>query len=327
MVRQAWLWAWTTVGVLAFVGCGPNDRIQLCYERPAEVVVEPAIRALGIAEFGGQTAEDRKWGAIASDRLAEALDESNRKYDRFVLVDRRRLSAILDEQDLQAAFSDSSQAAQAGKLAHVDAMIYGTVHSSTQDETVESTAFDPIRQSARTVTRIRRHVMMSVNFTIDDVQTGKTIATDSVVREFDSEKQDATSMGKIGKLVGFSGGAAPPADQIAVGLIDQCVQEFLRKISPHVITAEEALGKGKSEIVKTGNTLAVAGDYPAALEAYLAGVKEIPEDHQAVFNAGLMYEALGELDLAEQQYHLAFQMKPEPQYVMARQRVRQEAAR
>jgi hypothetical protein len=108
---------------LTLVGCGEKEKVELRYDRPAKYEVPANVRTLGIAQFGGTTATDRQWGDIASDRLAARLDTYNNKYHRYQLVDRKRLKAILDEQDLQSAFADSSHAVQAGKLAHVDGMI------------------------------------------------------------------------------------------------------------------------------------------------------------------------------------------------------------
>ena len=74
-------------------GCGPKDTVELRYDRPAHYEISPKIRTLGIAEFGGKTTIDRRWGDIASDRLAAQLDTYNNKYHRYQLVDRKRLKA------------------------------------------------------------------------------------------------------------------------------------------------------------------------------------------------------------------------------------------
>jgi predicted TPR repeat methyltransferase len=89
----------------------------------------------------------------------------------------------------------------------------------------------------------------------------------------------------------------------------------------------ERLAKGKSDAVDTGNKLAEASDYKGALEVYLQAIKEKPDDHGAMFNAGLMCEAAGDLKQAQDYYDRAFRLKPEEQYIRARQRVRTEAVR
>ena len=126
-------------------------------------------------------------------------------------------------------------------------------------------------------------------------------------------------------MMGFGGDNLPPADQALSQLIDQCVDEFIVKISPHQVTVSEKLHRGKSDGVRTGNTLALAGDYAEALEAYQVAIREKPDDHEAIFDAGVACEAMGQMDKAEEFYDRAFKLKPKQQYVMARKRVRQEA--
>jgi len=302
-------------------GCNPKKAIQLRYERAASIEIPAGIKRVGIAEFGGQTAEDKKWGAIASDRLTAALAERNRKYNRYELVDRQRLKAILDEQDLQAAISDSATAGQAGKLAHVQAMVYGTVRATVKETSGTKNVVD-LRRGMKSVPYTHRYCVAAVNFTMDDVGTGKTLATASTTREYDSDK-GTSRFSQVTRMAGMTAGAGE-LDQIVVALIDECVAEFLSKISPHEVVVSEELQRGKSEIVGTGTKLAAAGDYKEALECYKKGMAEAPDDHEAVFDAGVMYEALGDLKKAEELYNKAFTMKPVERYVLARQRVRTE---
>jgi len=316
--------------LLLATGCGEKYKVTLRYDRPAQVEIPAKVRALGIAQFGGKTTMDKRWGDIASDRLAARLHEYNSKYNRYQLVDRKRLKAILDEQDLAAAFSDSSQAVQAGKLAKVDAMIYGTVTVTSQDQRGTRTKLNPISGKTKEVSYVKRHVMSAVNFTIDDVATGRTLYAKSLMRDYDSDKsKDGGGSGNVvgGMVKGlFGGGSDTPeaTEQVASNLIDQCVEAFLMQISPHEVVVTETLGKGKSEAVETGNKLAEAGDYAEALEAYQAGLREEPGDHDALFNSGVMYEAMGKFAEAEKCYGDAFKTKPEAQYVQARKRVRME---
>ena len=146
--------------------------------------------------------------------------------------------------------------------------------------------------------------------------------------EYDSEKDETkTGAASVGRRLGFASGALPPADQIVSHLIDECVQEFLSKISPHEVVVEEQLQKGKSKIVGTGNKLAEAGEYKEALECYEQAIRQNADDHGALFNAGLMHEALGDLARAEELYSKAVQVEPESRYIFARKRVRSESGK
>lgn len=314
------------MGFILLAGCGGGQNIQIRYERPPQYQISSGIKRLAVAEFGGHTARDRQWGSIASDRLAAALDEYNRKFERYELVDRKRLRAIMDEQDLQLAISDAASASQAGKLANVHAMIYGSVKVTASDQRATKVVPDFVRRKVKTVTYTKRYCLTAVNFTMDNVSTGKTLAAVSLTREYDSEK-DKTKSGPaaVGKMLGFTGGSLPPTDQIISHLIDECVQEFLSKISPHEVVVEEQLQGGKGKIVKTGNKLAEAGEYKDALECYEKAIRLKADDHGALFNAGLMHEALGNLAKAEELYNRAFEAKPESRYIFARKRVRMES--
>jgi tetratricopeptide (TPR) repeat protein len=322
MFGPRWIALSACAAVAVLAGCEPKETLQLRYDRPAQYAIAPEVRTLGIAQFEGKTRDDRRWGDIASDRLAGQLDEYNKKYNRYQLVDRKRLKAVLDEQDLQAAFSDSSKAVAAGKIAHVDAMIYGSVSVTVRDEhaTRASLGMEGVKQ----VPYVRRFILAAVNFTIDSVQTGKTLATLAAQKEYNSDKDKSGGAGAVMSAVGLGGGPSP-ADEVVSRLIDECVQEFVAKISPHEITVSEPLLSGKDKAVKTGNTLAMSKDYAEALEAYEAAIRANPNDDQAVFNAGLMYEAMGKLDKAAEYYGRAFKIKPEARYVQARKRVRIEA--
>jgi len=318
-----------TWGILA--GCdfgGGGQKLQLKYDRPAQYEIPERIRILGIAEFGGQGHQEVKWGEIASDRLASQLDAYNKQFNRYQLVDRKRLKAVLDEQDIQAAFSDSAKAVQAGKIAHVDAMIYGNVNVTARDEQITKTTVDVLNQGVKEVHRTKRYVMAAVTFTIDDVETSKTLATVSATREYDSEKTDANAskIASVTKLIGVGGSNLPASDQIISQLIDECVAEFVAKISPHQIVETETLHKGKSEAVKTANKLALTGDYAEALDLYKTAIAAHPDDHEAIFDCGVTYEAMGKLGEAEKCYDKAFKMEPQDQYLHARKRVRVENA-
>ncbi len=312
--------------IVALAGCGETKQaIQISYNRPAAYEISESIRKLAIAEFGGKTAADKRWGDIASDKLASELETYNRQFKRYQLVDRKRLRAIMDERDLQLAISDTSSAGKAGKLANVDAMIYGNVTAISRDEQGTHEVYDFARNATKTVPYTKRYCMATINFTMDDINSSKTITTVTVTREYDSEKQNSSGAAVIAMAIGVGGNKVAPVDGVLEDLIDQCVKEFVSKVSPHQVAFSEKLMIGNSKAVATANKLAFAGEYSEALDLYLKAIEQKGDDDGAMFNAGLMYEAMGKLDRAEQLYDRAFKTSDKDKYVLARRRVRVEA--
>jgi tetratricopeptide (TPR) repeat protein len=252
--------------------------------------------------------------------LASKLDALNKRYERFQLVDRKRLGEILAERDMQLAVADNTQAVQAGKLADVQAIIYGTVHVVSKDEQASRSRFDFASKRNVTEYYTKRYCSATVTFTMDDVRTSKTLVTLSLMREYDSDKNKDPFLSSLGT----GGNNVSPSHQVITDRIEQCVQEFIQKISPHSVEIVVKMEKGKSKAIGTGNRLARTGDYEESLEWYRRGLAEKPDDDGAMFNTGLVYEAQGNLKEAEQWYSKAFSLKDKEKYLQARTRVRQE---
>jgi hypothetical protein len=245
-------------GVLG--GCG-GPTVEVQYDRKAEYEIPRGVKRVAIAQLGGQTFEDKRWGDIASDKLASALNAYNQKYGRYELVDRKRLGAIMDERDLQMAISDTSSAAEAGKLANVHAMIYGTVHVDTQDQHRTGKKFDPIEGSMKDTSYTQRYCLVTVNFTMDDIRTGKTLVTTTIPEKYDSEEDSKVGVKGIGRRLGFAGNEVPPTQQIVNRLVQQAVDKFVAMISPYTERVRVKLAGGKSQQVKDGNQFGKRSGY------------------------------------------------------------------
>jgi tetratricopeptide (TPR) repeat protein len=317
MMRKHTLFLLVSACSLVFIGCGEKTEITFTYDRPAQYDIPPKVRRIAIVEFGGKEGTEKKWGEIASDVLSSALDEYNKKFHRYQLVDRKRSAAIMDERDFQMSVVDTDSAVKFGKIAKVDAMIYGTVYV-TQSEKVEETKIPiPSGYSVRfeTVKSTRYLSTAAITFTMDDVQTSKTICAVTVTRKYDSKDKEDKDEHKKDK-----GHLAA----ITQRLIEQCVEEFLQKISPHEETVTIRLEKGKSKAVKNGNNFAKEGEYNDAITMYKAGLSEKPDDYGAMFNIGVCHEALGELTEAHKWYDKALKYKADTKFIRARRRVRLE---
>jgi tetratricopeptide (TPR) repeat protein len=311
---------------LALGGCdGGGKTFGLTYERAPQYEVPAGVKRLAVADFVGKTPKDKRSAELAADKLSSELDICNRKFKRYQLVDRRRLAEILNERDRQIAIADSSEAVRIGKIADVQAMIYGSIQTDVQER---SEMRPSMTISGRPTEKLHRKIvgLVVINFTLDDVGTGKTLVAKTFTRDYDSDKPKGGQSGwaKVGSVLGVGGDSLPTHDQVVNGLIDEAVREFIVLISPHEVVIKEKLAGGDSKAVKDGNEYAGSKEYADALKCYLQGVKEKPNDHGAMFNAGLMYEAQRDFKNAELMYDKANSVKVDKKYIDARRRVRGE---
>ncbi len=312
-------------------GCGDGgtssdkSTITITYSRPPQIEVSKGIKKIAIAEFSGRDNRDSRWGEITSDKLASALDEYNRKFNRYDLVDRKNLKNILGEQDLQLAVAETGGATKIGKIAKVDAMIYGSVKINV--EHVDATKTVPnfsggMRNPVKTVHYKKLKVTAVITFTMDDIGTSKTIVGRTLTEDFDSDR-DNKQKGFAAALKSLTGSQDQVAEAEAANvLIDRCVQQFISIISPHEIKVSERLAKSKSKLVSSGNKLATAGEYGEALTCYQDALAVQPDDDAALYNAGLVCEATGKHKEAAEYYGKAFRANPERvEYAKAKTRV------
>ncbi len=304
--------------LLALFAAGCKDKgkeITISYDRPPKYQVRPEVRKIAIVQFGAKSGTEEKWGEIASDCLAHVMDEYNKKFKRYKLVDRKRVAAIMEERDFQMSIADTNQAVQFGKIANVDAMIYGTVYVTQQEKESVVNVSVPYGGSIPIKT-VHLLSTAAVTFAMDDVQTTKTICTVTVTRKYDSkDKKDKERYKKQGKNL----------NAITQNLINECVREFVGKISPHEVTVSVKLEAGESQSVKDGNNFASEKEYKDAIDMYIAALQQKPNDYGAMFNIGVCYEAMGMLREAEEYYDMALKHKKETEFIRARRRVRVES--
>lgn len=323
--RCTCLAAMAVLALIGVSGCGEEKGgIEVCYSRPAQYPIPETVRTIAVMPFSGQDVEGKRWGEVASDKLAVSLQEASRKFSRYQLVDRRRLKEMLDERDMQIAMGGNPEAVnKAGKLVNAQAILYGNIRVTPREERSTRQQMDRFSQTMRTVEYVRRTCSVSMSFTMNDPMNGKMLATGEFTRNYDSAKKS----GGFSEMFGIGGDDAsklPSVEQVVNDLIDEGVQQFVATISPHEVRFTERLEKGKNKLVATGNKLALAGDSQGALELYEQALAATPNDDGAAFNAGLMHEQLKNTDQALKMYKQAISLKDKPKYIQASQRLRKE---
>jgi len=302
-------------------GCFEQEvTVTLSYDRPAQVVIPDKVKRIAIARFAGANVQDQRWADITADKLSSELGKWSREYHRYELVDRGHLAQVLKEQDLQIMTSD--QAVSAGKIAQVQAIIFGDVRVQTRDEPAQRQQYNIVTRRMDTVYYRKRFCLVSVSLTMTDVDNSKQIHKFAIPKQFDSDKEGGNAA--IMKMFGMGSDNPPPVDDTVNKLVDEVVKEFTAQVSPTRAQVPVKLEPGASETVATGNKMAKAGDYAGALDVYKTAMQQKPDDDGAVFNAGVMQEALGHFAEADQLYFKAFQMGKKQKYIDARQRVHRE---
>jgi hypothetical protein len=304
------------------LGCGEDggkETIRVVYERQAEREVPQRIHQLAVNEFSGDDRGSGQWGQVASDKLLAALEQNNRKANRYSLVDRMGLKKILDERDLQTAFSDPEKAAShAGKLKVVDAIIYGDVLATHEKVQASKIGIDSSSLRPKTEYYDKLCCQVIVKFTMVDITNGSTLATLSTTENYDSDKDSKQS--KFAQILGHNG--AESYHEVLGVLVDKAVQKFVAYISPHEESVLVRLANVKSKAARRGNSLAGNGDYDGALTEYVAGMQEQPDDDGAMFNAGLMCEVKHDKVNAVKFYEQAFHARDDVRYSEALARAR-----
>ncbi|MDK1031748.1 MAG: CsgG/HfaB family protein [Planctomycetia bacterium] len=315
------------LGCAMLSSCG-GPKVIIRYARAPEIAIPDAIKSIAIVELGGQRAADRAYGEIAAAQLQDMLSRS----PRFELVERSRLRGILMEQDLaDAGITSATGAAKAGKVANVDAVIFGTVHVVVNDirGTRQESYIDSYgNQRYRTIPTLVRNVSASVNVAMVDTTTARVYATRSETTNFSSSRNRLP--GKRSWAEAFARKddptKVPPADQIINYLLGRGVEKFFMAVCPHYIVYEVQLSGVDSDPGKLANDYAKAGNFIEATKLFAEAVAVNPEDDGAVFNLGVMKEMAGDLHAALKLYQQALKMKgkSDDKYMQAEVRVRRE---
>ena len=137
---------------------------------------------------------------------------------------------------------------------------------------------------------------VSFEFELVDLRSNQKLAQDEIIRTFQGEFDENSLQDNSEK-------------HIVEDLVQQCVQAAVAKVSSHqestnVRFALDNYGIGSSE-VRTGNRLAVTGDWGSAVESWQLALQEDPENKAALFNLGLVHEINQNPNAAEIYYREA----------------------
>ena len=252
------------LGMLAGGGCA-TTRFNVPRLKPAEVNLGPVKKvAIGTIQGDG--------GGDISDALTQAIMTSG----RYEVVDRQHLDEVYREQSLGAA--GEAGAAQVGKVLGAAALIFGRVTQNRYTETVNGQQNTCMRNNqsypCTTYTRLGA-LKMSVNLKVVSAQSGKILATKTLLADFSKSTEARTDAQRITDPAWLANNVPPidNPDEIKTVAINNIVAEFMKAIAPYTVSVEVLLFD-LSDLPSTGRGVAAAksGDWSNAISAFQEAV-------------------------------------------------------
>lgn len=233
----------------------------------------------------------------------------------FEIVERSRIMQVMQELQLaQSGVIDEAQAAQVGKMLGVDAMITGNVTVSCEDRWIKENRKDK-KKGAYIVDCNKRVASAFATIRIIKVETGQVIGS-----------KQALKKEELKKCQGEYGNDLPTPEST----VDQCLQavagELVNHFSPRFELQKLEFAKIEGDDYKryaeTAKKALERYDLDTAYLQYATIVGQDPYNHAALFNMGVLEEAVGNYKQALERSTLAAKLKSkEDKYVKAQGRV------
>lgn len=254
---------------------------------------------LAVATQGGRVAligirGNQELTEVAQTRLIEKINESG----AYQLVEVP--SAVTIAQPIST--SPLPVKLQQGRMLGAQMLLEGQIKSALDNHSLGgSIAFgDPTLNVTLTVELI-------------DVDTGGTISRESVTKSFQGEfDRNPKSTNSIQRA------SARLAQQCA----EQVVEQLTRSYQPIEVSLASSTFRIGSGPLREGIEAAQSADWDTARAHFLRALAEDPNSHEALYNLGVVSEALGENAEALKYYAAAAKEKDSPQYRSAANRAK-----
>ena len=251
------------VVLILVTGCATTTTVRSWH--PAEVA-DVGGRRLAVVAVGGNST----YRGLAQKRLVDQLKSCAANDVLEISAETvRRHSGLYESLTQQSQFAESvrkahNQGADVMLVSHLEVGYNGLEVLGIQNITMGDPTID-----------------VSFEFELVDLRSNQKLAQDEIIRTFQGELDENSLQDNSEK-------------RIVEDLVQQCVQAAVAKVSSHqestnVRFALDNYGIGSSE-VRTGNRLAVIGDWSSAVESWQLALQEDPENKAALFNLGLAHE-------------------------------------
>jgi tetratricopeptide (TPR) repeat protein len=268
--------------------------------RPAEVNMA-AYQTVAVGEMRG----------TGSRTMTQTLEEALLSSNRFAVVDREHISAVMRELQLSSTdLADPAAAAKLGKVLTAGALIFGDVHSTYREEPDESRYKDE-KGAPHAVFTLRGEAYVRATFRIVDVATGRLI----VAKTYE-EKRDDMNRGQDQR--------PQPIDRLSLENAARraVVDRFMKSIVPH---QEYMFANFQKDAdipqLEGGIGWAERGDWKKAQDTFHTAAQDAEKNGRlkagqvakCYWNLGLSYEYAGDYDKGEAMVNKAYALSNDKQ--------------
>jgi tetratricopeptide (TPR) repeat protein len=237
----------------------------------------------------------------------------------FSVVERSRLQQVMNELQLgQSGAINEAQAAQVGQLLGVDAIITGNLSVTAEDRWLKEDREDKNKNKYQ-IDCNKRSANVSATIRIIKVASGQVIGS----KQSNHKEEEKKCKGDYGDL------SAPET------LVDQCLkavsEELADYFAPHFELQKLDFAKIEGDEYKrfheTAKNALEQYDIDTAYLQYAAIAEQDSYNHAALFNLGVLYDAVGDYKRAQEKYGMAAKLKSkEDKYNKAQIRVNKQLA-
>jgi len=298
------------VGAALFLsGCA--QKVTVMVLEPAQISAASSTKSIAVTPFHHDTVS-------LADKIEAAL--SNQKIDKkpyFTVINRTDLNKIIDEQKIQnSGLTDESAAVEAGNLLGVQAIISGSVgRPSLHDNRYYVTRTKCQGKGADQrcwevqVTCIKRTVDLSSQIRMINVATGEIIYADNVSRQ-----QSWSRCADDSKTL-------PTTQSGAQYIANSIANDFAYKLTPHYRRLSVTLLKDpdldysdeQEKLLESALVYIKQSRYDKAEELLQRLIESTAsQSYLPFYNIGVIYEARGDFNVAQEYYMAADQLTVEP---------------
>lgn len=336
MRRASLLFTMVMGAVLA--GCGPKSRTaSISFNRMIEPKATLSEQYMEIAvmnaQMGGDTGEydQDKWSRMTADMMQFYLEQASEKHNIPIkLVDREHLKMAMGEKDLAAAgVTDGGDNIASAQVQGAKAILTSKVTIKIDKQVGKKRSIDAMSVigsawgggggvDTEEVDEEARNITVQSQFQLKDSATNDIVVSHNAMPTQDFSKTKASP------FFGSSQTEADmtPRDKVIAGMIESQAKDFLAKFVPVEIESKVTVESGKNEKCIAAVNSLNAEDYDSALTNFKQAIGENPDDHRALFGAGVCCEKLGQTDDARKYYKQALSLdSEEPKYKAAVERI------